>query len=289
MRCKKIIFHLAKHDKNTDFKLVAQKFHVIEEIVTILGKVAELTKNIQKTIFTLSDFYRGWILLKLKLQLTEAPETNLVANLLSAMNNRHASLFGNPAMLAAVYLDNRVRINLNDQEVMLAKETLIKLWKRMQDRHVAEQQTQAIQALSVDDDSLLDAFFAEKENVATQNNIIQNHNANTVPNYNTDSDSILLAFGELDKETRQNTPVLDYWEQNKTKYPEIYELAVVLNGIPPSQSTIERTFSTISNIFNNKRCNLAQDLLEAILLVCINKNITEEIFKHDINLFEKKK
>lgn len=59
-------------------------------------------------------------------------------------------------------------------------------------------------------------------------------------------------------------------------------VATVLFGVPPTQATVERTFSVVGFIFNNRRFKLSQSMLESIMLTKMNKDLAEEIFKADV-------
>lgn len=72
---------------------------------------------------------------------------------------------------------------------------------------------------------------------------------------------------------------IDFWKQMnlKKKYPELYQLAVLVNAVPVTQVTVERAFSIVAFILSSRRCQLAEKTLSDILLVRLNKQLFQKI------------
>lgn len=81
---------------------------------------------------------------------------------------------------------------------------------------------------------------------------------------------------------RHETPIISFWQEHKRQFLEINETADVIFGIPPSQAAVDRSFSQFGYVFNCRRCKIASALLENILIIKLNKDITYEIFKKDL-------
>jgi hypothetical protein len=77
--------------------------------------------------------------------------------------------------------------------------------------------------------------------------------------------------------------VLKFWENSKTKYPELYEVATVFIAIPPTQATVERVFSVLGFVYSSRRYNLSQSMLESIILIKMNKDLANEIFEEEMS------
>lgn len=95
---------------------------------------------------------------------------------------------------------------------------------------------------------------------------------------------LLNEINELETEKRLpiNGSVLQYWEENKEKYPCLFKVAQVINGIPPTQVPVERSFSVLGFIFNCKRVQLKQQTLEDIIHIKLNKDLTYRIFEQEL-------
>lgn len=65
--------------------------------------------------------------------------------------------------------------------------------------------------------------------------------------------------------------ILDFWESQKGS--SLYDVALAIFSISPTQVQVERDFSSLGHIFTERRHRLAEDLLEAIMLINLNKEI----------------
>lgn len=73
-----------------------------------------------------------------------------------------------------------------------------------------------------------------------------------------------------------------FWESKKNSDPELYMLAKVIFAIAPTQAIVERSFSTLTHTFPPNRSRLDEDLLDDILIICLNKDLMEKINADDI-------
>lgn len=83
--------------------------------------------------------------------------------------------------------------------------------------------------------------------------------------------------------------VLDYWNARKDECKELYKLAEVILSISPTQVIVERSFSTLSYVFNSLRNRLSPKNLDDILIISLNENLFREINDNDLNELNKKK
>lgn len=72
---------------------------------------------------------------------------------------------------------------------------------------------------------------------------------------------------------------IDFWQQPniKKRYPELYQLSVLVNAVPVTQVTVERAFSIVAFILSSRRCKLSEKTLNDILLIRLNKQLFEKI------------
>lgn len=84
--------------------------------------------------------------------------------------------------------------------------------------------------------------------------------------------------------------ILDFWNEKRNEYPELYELAEIVLAISPTQAMVERSFSTLNYVFNDLRNQLSSELLEDILCTALNEDLFDAVNKEDLNeLHEKTK
>lgn len=80
-----------------------------------------------------------------------------------------------------------------------------------------------------------------------------------------------------------NSTIIDFWKNMKLKFPELYHIASIIYAIAPTQVAVERSFSTLSYVFNKLRSQLSEDMLEAILTICLNQDLFEQVNQEDID------
>lgn len=196
----------------------------------------------------------------------ESYKTNLSQKLIDALNTRQAAVFTNPEMECCLFLDPRFRsVILKDPDaVERTKENLIRLWNHL---NLLKRPNSTIHTsndssdlhLSFNEQIELDKFIASNSYVSIEN---------TIEIFQPDS----LTTGKS---------VLDYWDTQKDSL--MYNVAMAVYSIPPTQVQIERDFSSLSRIFTVRRHNLSQNHLEEILLIHFNKDIFFEVKKELIN------
>lgn len=70
-----------------------------------------------------------------------------------------------------------------------------------------------------------------------------------------------------------NQSVLSFWENAKDTEGVLYELAMTVYAIPPTEVQIERDFSRLDKILTKFRNSLSEDMLEALLMINLNPEV----------------
>lgn len=274
---------------------------MIMEAIKILEIPFEVTKKIQKPDFTLSEFYGACIKMREMLKFfagKQDKKSNLAKCLLSEYDGRRSKMLRNQAMLAAVYLDRRFGADLDADEIELSKLTLCSIWEQVKSIRAPNENTHVHQE-SIDDTNRevefdFASYFAMKGFVttdigqcdqATSNNIERSSDKDISPNYKMTKSEFLISLDSFERKfpiINHTIPVFTFWEEQKQNFPEIFEVSNILFAIPPSQATVERSFSQFGFVFNSRRCKIASETLEDILLIKLNKNISYEVFRRDL-------
>lgn len=196
---------------------------------------------------------------------------------------RERELLNYPAMLCAVYLDRRYRHELkNTEHIEIAKRTLANHYER-----ILSQRPKSQSEDQPEPESAVDSF----EEYLRQSD----ESFNQPPTVSIAEEEIFNrgAFMEMLQEYEQNVTrqhhalsLFDDWESLKPKYPELYQLATIIYGIPPTQVTVERSFSAMSFVCNAKRSQLAHSMLENILTIKLNKELVNEINERDMQALQ---
>lgn len=276
--CKAACEFFAKKKEGQIFRLILQKWSILKEISQVLHTAYVATNALQLPSFTLSDFFGCWLKLKYQLNKVIANETlntNFAATLLQYLQVREKELLLYPTMLCAVYLDRRYKQELkNVDHILIAKQTLANLYERvLAERPQPEQHDE-----SVTKNDSFESFLCQHDvSLYTETTTTTNSLSRT---------DFMMKLQEFDEKTVRMNHKLDIlkdWEERKETFPELYEVACIIYGIPPTQVTVERSFSAMGFIFNPKRAKLGQKMLENILMIKLNCELVQSINDCDLN------
>lgn len=271
------------------FQLLQKKWDVLKEIAYLLGIPYTATILLQKTSLTLSDVFGIWLkmILHLKACVKKANyKTNLALHLLNAMNERKEEIFNSSMMKCALFLDPRFRNQItNDEDKMQeAKTALLNIWHRLDTLDMSKSTEEKNDAANIskkegasfeyDDQAELDKYLATgfaSESVANEPERVRS------------SDNIEHLLDIFDPEPIKSTEnIVQFWENNKNKHKELYKLAIVVMGIPPTEVQTERDFSKLNYVFTDRRCNLDEQRLEDIMAINLNEEIFYLVKKEEI-------
>lgn len=270
MRCEHVIRSFQKDSKICI--LLLQKWEVIKEIVNVLKVPYQATIVLQMEDFRLSDFYATWIHMNTKLQkqANKKTITDLANILLDKLKGRQTKLLDNPTMSAAIAIDPRFCSQLNNQQKYTAIKTLEDLFKRTKN-------VKGEIIVSSDSESDDDDISIKKSTILSK---YRDVNAQKVKDVSIEQ-SIESFIAE--KHNLTDGTILDFWKSKKVSYPALYELAMVILSVTPTQVIVERSFSVLSYVFNCLRNRLSEDMLEDILMIALNVDLFHEVNQEDLN------
>lgn len=139
-------------------------------------------------------------------------------------------------MAAAVALDPRFCTEMNSQQKMISIKTLKNLYQ-----HSKTMKTNNEEKAEESD-----------EDITIENTTILNKYCNRNIVQSVSIEQLINDFIQKSHDLTNGT-ILDFWNSKKDEYPELYELAVVILAISPTQVTVERSFSVLSYVFNALR------------------------------------
>lgn len=236
---------------------------------------------LQKNEFGLSDFFGclQLITMQLKKAIDEpgTKHTQLAQQLLLFLTQRKTKLVDNPLMITALYLDPRYKCEMESDEnkVMLAKLTLENLWERV--KFARGEVVEIVEVPVYNETDSMASYFDELDQHYDngQSDDISNHSQ---PNSNRDKSLIGIALSKYERSIVQrmksSTRLWPFWENSKDEFGlQLYELASIIHSIPPTQASVERNFSALKFMLTDLRYNLAENLLENLLLIHLNSDI----------------
>lgn len=266
------------------FKFLQLKWAILREIAYLLSIPYNATIALQKKSLTLSDVFGIW--LKMTLHLTacmkkENYQTDLASHLLNAVTERKEEIFNNPMMTSALFLDPRFRNQIvhDENKMQQAKTTLLNIWRRLITLDVDANKPAEVENVVINTSNKSEVSFEYDEQTAldkylgsgfTTESIVPNESQRVEESV--DIEHLLDMFNPEPIKSDEN--IIQFWENNKNKYKEIYKIATVVMGFPPTEVQNERDFSKLNHVFTDRRCNLTEERLEDIMTI----NLNDEIF-----------
>lgn len=286
LKCSHIVEHFAS-EENIICKLLLTKWLVIQEITKVLKVMYQATIVLQKADFTLSDVYATIVLVEMKLEKysKKLHVTSLAKHLLNSLVDRKKQIIENPAMMCAILLDPRFNCDLTPQQIESSTNLLTNLWEKIKmyagkrEMDVTSNNKENDDNDSSDDDDIdirkttvLNEY--KKKKTAKAKSVFQSSAK--------DVEDSLQNFISSEHKMPSFT-IIDFWKNMKTKFPELYQIASIIYAIAPTQVAVERSFSTLSYVFNKLRSQLSEDMLEAILTICLNQDLFEKVNQDNID------
>lgn len=244
------------------------------------------TIELQKQTLNLSDVYGIWLRMKLHLTAIISKnnyKTDLAKYLLGAIENRKNVVFKNPLMASALFLDPRFRSQIigNETKKEEAIETLKNIWRRLiylsnpirntttTELNTSDKSVGSDASLEFNAHDALDQFLTDG------NQMESNEHNNEI-----DIEQLLRLFDPAAISSGED--VLQFWQDFKHEHKELYELAVVVFAVPPTEVQLERDFSKLNFVFSNRRCSLTTERLDDIMIINLNADLFYEVKREDL-------
>ncbi|KAE8742106.1 hypothetical protein FOCC_FOCC012380 [Frankliniella occidentalis] len=285
--------------------LTDEQWDVVEQLLADLLPVYTATVKLQARDLTLGQLLAIWTeaTMALKSRRTDLSEAIILAMDEKAKSvmykgrgrgERLSSLFEYPAFCASVFANPRFFSLLTKQQVTTGKEYLLKLWQRLQARRgIQEEQPEEDGANDVSseedfaDEDPFAAFLAKKnqEKVAatrqpTRSRPSRGRQPASAPLQGREKVRAMLdEYFATTKPIPTKSDVLQFWEDKKLVWPELYEMAMIVLAIPATQVSVERLFSALRFILRPQRFKLAGDRVDDIVFLHANADLVREAVK----------
>lgn len=264
------------------------QFHILKEIICILNIPYKATLEFQSSKLTLSDVYGRWTAMTLHLNAYEKKinfKTGLATKLKNSLHKRKDVLFENPIMSAAIFLDPRYHnvIARDIEKCKEAKDILMKIWNQ---NIILNTNVQNLNINNVHESSASDDFFIEFNEVEEMNAFLGRHTAYPQTQNNNEKNDIEVMIDLFNPPSMEmNQSVLKFWKSVKDddNYKDLYNLAMVVFTVPPTEVQVERDFSSLDHVFTKRRCRLTEERLHDILLLHLNKDLFYAVNENDLN------
>lgn len=277
------------------FELLLQKWYVLEEIEKVLFLPYLTTTELQKKSFCLTDFYGCYKIIEIKLEqmVADGCSTNLAVNLLTQLTERKPKLIENQIMLCAIFLDPRFKKDLDrsPEKSQFVKTALVNMWKHMES--IKETVKEASGNVANEQQKkqpkkhTMASFLDELDEIDEAND--QYTSLTSERNQNSTSNTIELAIYKYesfvkDIRVKSSESVQMFWDTNKENLgTELYKIACIVHTVPPTQASVERTFSALKYLFSYYRYRLSERMLESLMLVHTNSDFYYLIKKAELD------
>ncbi|XP_055906354.1 zinc finger BED domain-containing protein 4-like [Eupeodes corollae] len=224
----------------------------IQEYVETLKPIWIATLKMQEEQLVLGVFFKIWMELKLHY---ENASSDLKIKLKTALNEREGLLLESVQMLSAIYFDPRISLNITSVS------------QEANPRTSNESPNTATSQASDTDNPLLNLYLNRIEQQEREENGTSDVSINeTLTKLYVDIENFDSVYPRLPLDTN----ILTFFQNLKLKSPNIFEIAMVVLGVPATQVSVERAFSSLSFILSERRYNLNSKTLESLLLVRLN-------------------
>lgn len=237
----------------------------IKEILLVLKPLYVATKEMQNIGYGLADFCISWLRINKNLERINVGATllDLATKLIESLEARKAEVFDTPLMLAAIYLDPRIKHQLNIIQKECATLCLKTVFNRIQNK--STQTSEELQNNTLDE--LNEEFAMQSEPVSQP----------------VDDLIMSLANYDLVKRVDVKRNVMDFWKDHKEEFPLLHSVACIIHAIPAGQCLEERNFSSFSYVRNIRRTSLKAENLQNILTIRLNKELFYEEKQKEID------
>lgn len=157
------------------------------------------------------------------------------------MENREQFIMNNKVLLAAIFLDPRFKITLNEVQYDMAiqHKNLISIWVYLKDNEInTKDNHESIKDQMPENDisdfnqnsDRLEKFLQERENIETTSSS-QNSTSSMIEN-------LLKTYYLNQKRLSYKINILQFWKSMEDTYPELYILAKIVFAVPSTQVSV---------------------------------------------------
>lgn len=245
-----------------DLGLSSNEWNDLSQIIESLKIVNDLMMQIQAENIFPSVFYKKW--LKCKFILT-GKSNEFSKELILNLQRREKFFRENEIFMVNIFLDPQLKYTLNEKEYDKVRETIIALYKNLKD--LDKKITEEFEAIA--GTSEMNNDF-ENDFDECFNAYLDSH-SNKLPTFNQsrpliDINAEIIEYYNSPR-LKHTVDIIEFWCTLKSKFPALFEVTIVALGLPITQVSVERGFSSLKFILNDLRGRMNSEMLENILLL----------------------
>lgn len=268
-------FCIENQNEDSDMETNNDLWDFMSEFVAVFTPVKVATLQLQNKQMTLGDFYMHWLRLKIDLsKMKSTPMTNTILNFIKV---REKVLLNDIVVITALYLDPRFNFMLSKTQRIDAQNHLKKIYANLNFLESLNKENELLATSSSNTNNNNESIMSANSNLSEQDDVL---------NYLNDIERELTSerisdIVKIHKEIENYSPerikdlninVLHYWKVKESELPILSKLAKIVQSVPATQVSVERSFSTLHWILADERNQIGANVLENILMVKLNQN-----------------
>ena len=264
----KVIENKSFYFRNLNFELLFLglkisngNWNTIKQISEALKPVSILTTKLQEEKLSIPDLVGHW---KFALHQLKEIKSEVSENLHKSILLREPSVLQNRMIKLGTFLDLKCKRLLNEIEISEAKRYLLTLYtKYLEITGVNSQTEEAIGESSPPEEmSDFDLFFGSFQSLEEPIASSQ---------HGSELNDELNKYEKLSWEPKCKLSSVEFWLSKSQELPSLSRIALEIMAVPATEVSVERLFSHLKIVFTDKRSRIDPALLEAILLLRLNK------------------
>lgn len=267
------------------FEVTDEEWIQIRYMRDVLYHAFVTTKNLQKKVMSLSDFYGEWILLIHSLEKVHAQNDHLpfAKILLEQLDTRKRILLSTQTMVTSLFMDPRFKQILTEDQKTIATAQIFRINERIQKlKQRCEKQT-ATEPMPNRLD-LLEAYLKSFDlNTQSDEQSANPTNGQSVANFAALNQQ--MEKYENTKRGAGQTTAIEYWRSTLEFHPDLAEIGLVVQSISPTQVSVECLFSSVAFILSPARTGLTDEHLDDILLIRENMDLHDKINEKELQKY----
>lgn len=265
---RKEIEELAVHpDFESEFHVPTGFWEQLDNLLDVLEIPYIATKSMQRIGYSLADFYITWLRMERGLSRFVSGPTSLAQLLINAMKSREHQLILTPTMMAAMFLDPRIKYKLSNTQKECAVLTLEKLQHRLE----TVRNVQNENGTNISRNDTLDELNAEAmaECEAHDNRSVD------IAVHTVDLRASITKYDSVQRINMKHE-LMEFWKTHKNDFPILYDLACIVHSVPAGQCLVEQNFSSFQYVCSSRRLRLLPKNISDILMIRLNSKVYDQ-------------
>lgn len=248
-----------------EFKISEEKWTVLYDFLKIYKPVTIFTTKCQKQGLLLSDFVIWWMDCERRVMEIET-DSPMKKTFLDNLRERQKQLFKSPIFYSAIFLDNRYKeLIIDNDEIMSKVKNVLEM------ALLKKGAMEAAKIVKVEKEKTILMKYSNSILGKKKVDNIKNDDVNVTQKLQREI-SIYLSIS-----SSENVCPLNFWKNNKSACPLLHDISVMILGSPSSQVSVESAFSILKWFLESRRSMIGNEKLNQMCVVKLNTKLKKEL------------